>query len=370
MKLSQFKFRLPQEQIALYPSSFMYDDDGKIVYKSKDNLLADRDECRLLVLHSKTGDIEHKIFKELYTYFDEGDLFVLNDAQVFPAVMCGNKEKTNANIEVFLLRELNPRLKLWDVLVEPARKIRVGNKLYFGPDNSLVAEVIDNTTARGRTVRFLYDGSHDEFKRNLFALGTTPLPKHIHRPAEPDDAERFQTIFASKEGAVVAPAAGCNFTRELLKRLEIVGASYTFTTLYSSVSIFNEIDVEDLSKHKMESEQIEVNDEVCNLFNQAYRNDKKICAVGTTVLRTLESAATTKGLIKPFSGWTNRFIFPPYEFNTANCLISNLQLPQSIMLMNQCAFGGYRKVMDAYQAAIHEGYRFGFYGDAIMILPD
>lgn len=370
MKLSQFKFKLPQEQIAQYPSSFGYDEEHKIVERCKDDLFATRDECRMMVLHAKSNEIEHKIFKELINYYDEGDLFIMNDAQVFPALMHGNKEKTNANIEVFLLRELNPRLKLWDVLVEPARKIRVGNKLYFGPDNSLVAEVIDNTTARGRTVRFLYDGSHEEFKKDLFDLGCTPLPAHIKREPEEGDAERFQTIFADKEGAVVAPAACCNFTRELLKRMEIKEIDVVNLTAYLSINMFRDIDVEDLTKHKMDSEQIEVNAAVCDKFNKANAAGKRICAVGANTLRAIETASTANGMIKPYEGWTNKFIFPPYEFTTANCLISNLQLPLTPMLMTQCAFGGYEKVMKAYDLAVKEGYRFGFYGDAIMILPD
>ena len=370
MKLSQFKFELPEEQIALYPSSYRYNDKGEIELKEENSLECDRDECRLLVLPRKYKTVEHKIFKELIDYFDEGDLFLLNDTQVFPARMHGNKEKTNANIEVFLLRELNPRLKLWDVLVEPARKIRVGNKLYFGPDNSLVAEVIDNTTARGRTVRFLYDGTHEEFKRDLFALGSTPLPEHINREPEPLDAERFQTIFATKEGSVLAPAAGINFTREILKRLEIKGVDYDFISLYLTVNMFRDIDVDDLTKHKSDSEQIEVNDRVCDLFNKANKLEKRICAVGTTTLRTLETASTANGMIKPFSGWTNKFIFPPYEFTTANCLISKLQLSKTSLLMTQSAFAGHEFLMDSYKLAVQMGYRFGFYGDSVMILPD
>lgn len=375
MKLSQFKFKLPKEQIALYPSSFKYDENGEIVYKDKDYLEATRDECRLMVLHARTNRIEHRIFREIIDYFDDGDLFILNDTKVFPAQMHGNKEKTNANIDIFLLRELNPGLRLWDVLVDPARKIRVGNKLYFGVDNSLIAEVIDNTTARGRTVRFLYNGEPEDFKHNLFALGETPLPKHIARRPEPGDAARFQTIFARKEGAVVAPAASCNFTRELLKRMEIKGIDYSFITLYSSVKMFREIDVEDLSKHKMDSEEMEVSEETCNKFNfvnnPADKNEHhRILAVGVTTLRAIETASTNNGMIKPYTGWTNKFIFPPYDFTTANCLVSNLQLPLSTMYMTQCAFGGYDIVKAAYAEAVKCGYRFGFYGDAILILPD
>jgi len=370
MKLSQFKFELPEEQIALYPSSYRYNDKGEIELKEENSLECDRDECRLLVLHRKSKTVEHKIFKELINYFDEGDLFLFNDTQVFPARMHGNKEKTNANIEVFLLRELNPRLKLWDVLVEPARKIRVGNKLYFGPDNSLVAEVIDNTTARGRTVRFLYDGTHEEFKRDLFALGSTPLPEHINREPEPLDAERFQTIFATKEGSVLAPAAGINFTREILKRMEIKGIDYDFISLYLTVNMFRDIDVDDLTKHKSDSEQIDVNDRVCDLFNKANKLEKRICAVGTTTLRTIETASTANGMIKPYEGWTNKFIFPPYEFTTANCLISKLQLPKTTLLMAQSAFAGHEFLMQSYKEAVNMGYQFGFYGDSVLILPD
>lgn len=370
MKLSQFKFKLPQDLIAQYPSSYCYDENNNIVFKEKDSFYAERDECRMLVLHKKSNKIEHKIFKEIIDYFDKDDLFLFNDAQVFPALMQGNKEKTNANIEVFLMRELNPKLKLWDVLVEPARKIRVGNKLYFGADNSLVAEVIDNTTARGRTVRFLYDGTHDEFKRDLFALGKTPLPPHIKREPVEEDATRFQTIFATKEGAVVAPAASCNFTRELLKRMEIKEINIDFITLFLSVNMFRNIDVEDLTKHKMDSEQLEVSARVCDKFNTTNREGHRVCAVGTTTLRALETASTANGLIKPFEGWTNKFIYPPYEFNSANCLISNLQLPMSSMFMTQCAFGEYEKIINAYNEAVQCEYRFGFYGDTILILPD
>jgi len=370
MKLSQFKFELPEELIAQYPSSYRYNDQGEIELKEENSLECDRDECRLLVLHKKSKTIEHKIFKEFINYFDEGDLVLFNDTQVFPARMHGNKEKTNANIEVFLLRELNPRLKLWDVLVEPARKIRVGNKLYFGPDNSLVAEVIDNTTARGRTVRFLYDGTHEEFKRDLFALGSTPLPEHITREPEPLDAERFQTIFATKEGSVLAPAAGINFTRQMLKRMEIKGIDYDFISLYLTVNMFRDIDVDDLTKHKSDSEQIDVNERVCELFNKANALEKRICAVGTTTLRTIETASTANGMIKPFEGWTNKFIFPPYDFTTANCLLSKLQLPKTTLLMTQSAFTGHDFLMQSYKEAIKMGYNFGFYGDSVLILPD
>ncbi len=348
MKLSKFKFKLPEEQIAQYPAEY-------------------RDESRLMVLNAATGTIEHHIFKEILNEFDENDLFVFNDTQVFPAHLIGKKEKTEAEIDVFLLRELNPKVFLWDVLVEPARKIRIGNKLYFGPDDALVAEVIDNTTSRGRTLRFLYDGDHDIFKRELYGLGETPLPRYIKRPVEPLDAERYQTIFAEKEGAVVAPMAGAHFSRELLKRMEIKGINRTAITLHASLSMFRDIDVEDLTKHKMDSEQMFVNDEAADMFNQTHEREHKVCAIGTTVLRALETASMSNGYIKPYEGWTSRFIFPPYEFSTADALVSNFQQPLSTMLMNACAFGGYDMVMEAYNVAVKEGYRFGAYGDALLI---
>lgn len=348
MKLSKFKFKLPEDQIAQYPAEY-------------------RDESRLMVLNVPTGTIEHHVFKEILNEFDENDLFVFNDTQVFPAHLVGNKEKTNAQIDVFLLRELNAQMHLWDVLVEPARKIRIGNKLYFGPDEAMVAEVIDNTTSRGRTVRFLYDGDHDVFKRELYALGETPLPRYIKRPVEPTDAERYQTIFAKNEGAVVAPMAGAHFSRELLKRMEIKGINRAFITLHASLSMFRDIDVEDLTKHKMDSEQMFVEDEAADMFNRTHELKHKVCAIGTTVLRALETASMSNGYIKPYEGWTSRFIFPPYEFTTADALVSNFQLPFSTMLMNACAFGGYDLVMKAYDVAVKEGYRFGAYGDAILI---
>lgn len=348
MKLSKFKFKLPEEQIAQYPAEY-------------------RDESRLMVLNAATGTIEHRVFKEILNEFDENDLFVFNDTQVFPAHLVGKKEKTEAKIDVFLLRELNPQMHLWDVLVEPARKIRIGNKLYFGPDDALVAEVIDNTTSRGRTVRFLYDGEHDVFKHELYALGETPLPRYIKRDVEPSDAERYQTIFAKNEGAVVAPMAGAHFSRELLKRMEIKGINRTAITLHASLSMFRDIDVEDLTKHKMDSEQMFVEDEAAAMFNQTHEREHKVCAIGTTVLRALETASMSNGYIKPYEGWTSRFIFPPYEFSTADALVSNFQLPFSTMLMNACAFGGYDLVMEAYDVAVKEGYRFGAYGDAILI---
>ena len=349
MKLSQFKFKLPEEQIAQYPAK-------------------NRDESRLMVIDRKTGKIEHRIFKEIIEYFDEKDVFVFNDTKVFPARLYGNKEKTGAKIEVFLLRELNEENRLWDVLVEPARKIRIGNKLYFGDDDSMVAEVIDNTTSRGRTLRFLYDGSHDEFKEALYKLGEMPLPSYIARPVEEMDADRYQNIFARNEGAVVTPAAGLHFSRELLKRMEIKGIDYGFLTLHSGLGNFREIDVEDLTKHKMDSEQFFVTDEAAEAVNSAKRDGHKIVAIGTTVMRTVETAVSTNGMIKPMEGWTNKFIFAPYEFSVADAMVTNFQLPYSTQLMMVSAFGGYDLIMNAYKIAKEEGYRFGTYGDAMLIL--
>lgn len=349
MKLSKFKFKLPDEQIAQYPAKH-------------------RDESRLMVLHRKTGAIEHRIFKDVLDYFNEDDLFVFNDTKVFPARLYGNKEKTGAQIEVFLLRELNHEMRLWDVLVEPARKIRIGNKLYFGEDDSVVAEVIDNTTSRGRTLRFLFDGTHDEFKKSLFNLGETPLPRNITRAVEPEDAERFQTIFAKNEGAVSAPAAGMHFSRELMKRMEIKGIETTFITSHMSLGNFREIDVEDLTKHKMDSEQMSVSANTAENVNKARDENRNICAVGVTVMRALETVVGTEGKIKPFEGWTNKFIFPPYDFTVANALITNFHLPYSTLLMLTSAFGDYDQVMHAYEVALKEGYKFGVYGDAMLIV--
>lgn len=349
MKLSQFKFKLPEELIAQYPSP-------------------ERDEARLMVVDRKTGGIEHKVFKEVLDYFDEGDLLVFNDTKVFPALLYGNKEKTGARIEVFLLRELNEENKLWDVLVEPARKIRIGNKLYFGEDESMVAEVIDNTTSRGRTLRFLYDGSHEEFKEALFKLGLTPLPYYINRVPEPDDAERYQCIFAKKEGAVVAPAAGMHFSREIMKRMEIKGVNYDFLTLHFGLGNFREIDVEDLTKHRMDSEQMEVGPELVEMVNKTKDSGKAVCAVGASVLRAIASTVSMNGHIKEYSGWTNKFIFPPYEFNVCTSLITNFHLPYSTMLMMVTAFGDYGVIMNAYDVAVKEGYKFGAYGDAMLVI--
>ncbi|MDX9908254.1 MAG: tRNA preQ1(34) S-adenosylmethionine ribosyltransferase-isomerase QueA [Mariniphaga sp.] len=349
MKLSKFKYELDEKKIALHPAP-------------------NRDESKLMVLDRTNRKIEHKLFKDIVNYFDEGDVLVFNDTKVFPARLYGYKEKTGAEIEVFLLRELNREMRLWDVLVDPARKIRIGNKLFFGENEILVAEVIDNTTSRGRTLRFLYDGPYDEFKRTLHSLGSTPLPKFIKRPLVPEDEERYQTIFAKHEGAVAAPTAGLHFSRELLKRLEIKGAEFAYVTLHAGLGNFRNVEVEDLTKHKMDSEQIWIREEACEIINKAKDNRKRICAVGTTVMRTLESSVTTQGYANPFEGWTNKFIFPPYEFNVANCMISNFQLPYSILLMMAAAFGGYDFVMEAYQVALKKDYRFGTYGDAMLII--
>lgn len=349
MKLSEFDTKMPKELIASEPSIH-------------------RDEARLMVLHRKTGEIEHKVFKEVLDYFNEDDLFVFNNTRVFPAKLEGNKEKTGAKIEVFLLRELNEENKLWDVLVEPARKIRIGNKLYFGLDDSMVAEVIDNTTSRGRTLRFLYDGPHDEFKANLFALGSTPLPYYIERESVPEDAERYQTIFAQKEGAVVAPSAGLHFSRELMTRMQIKGVDAGYLTMHVGLGSYRDIDVEDLTKHRMDSEQMEVTPELSAQVNAKRDGGHKICAVGTSVLRAMETCVCMGGHIKAYDGWTNKFIFPPYDFTTADALISNFHMPYSVMLMLTCAFGGYEHVMNAYKVAIEEKYHFGAYGDAMLIV--
>lgn len=349
MKLSQFKFNLPDELIAKHPA-------------------VHRDEARLMVLHRKTGTVEHKVFKDVLDYFQAKDFFIFNDTRVFPARLFGNKEKTGAKIEVFLLRELNPDQHLWDVLVNPARKIRIGNKLYFGDNEELVAEVIDNTTSRGRTLRFLYDGPYDEFKQQLFAIGETPIPEYMERNAEPEDVERYQNIFARNEGAVVAPAAGLHFSRELMKRMEIRDVNFGFLTLHNGLGAYRTIDVEDLTKHKMESEQISITEELCQKVNKAKDEGHSICAVGTSVLRALETTVSTDGHIKPREGWTNKFIFPPYEFTLTNSLITNFHLPYSTLLMMASAFGGYEVVMGAYEEAVKEKYRFGAYGDAMLIL--
>ena len=349
MKLSKFKFNLPEELIALEPTKF-------------------RDESRMMVVHRRTGEIEHRVFKDILEYFDKGDTFVFNNTRVFPARLYGNKEKTGAQIEVFLLRELNERLKLWDVLVDPARKIRIGNKLYFGNDEELVAEVIDNTTSRGRTLRFLYDGSHDEFKELLFQLGQTPLPKYIDRDVNKEDPERYQSIFAEVEGAVVAPAASLHFSRELMKRLEIKDCHFSYITVHHALGAYRDIDVEDLTKHKMDSEEMYITEESCININRSWDEEKKICAVGTSILRALETAVSTDSHLKPFEGWTNRFIFPPYEFHLPSALVTNFHMPLSTLLMMTAAFGGHELTMSTYDLAVKEKYRFGAYGDAMLII--
>src|SRR3989339_125233 len=349
MKLSQFNFKLPENLIALHPAE-------------------NRDESRLMIVDRQTGKIEHLVFKEIIDYFNEEDVLVFNNTKVFPARLYGNKEKTGAKIEVFLLRELNREQRLWDVLVDPARKIRIGNKLYFGDDDMMVAEVIDNTTSRGRTLRFLYDGPYEEFKKNLYELGETPLPKFIKRDVMPEDKDRYQTVFAKHEGAVAAPTAGLHFSRELLKRFEIKGIHFAEVTLHVGLGNFRSVDVEDLTKHKMDSEQIIISNQAVDIVNGAKDKRKHVCAVGTTVLRTLESSVSTNGLLKPYDGWTNKFIFPPYEVQVPTRLISNFHLPLTIMLMMVSAFTGYDKLFDAYKVAIKEKYRFGTYGDAMLIL--
>jgi S-adenosylmethionine:tRNA ribosyltransferase-isomerase len=349
MKLSQFKFNLPEELIATHPAK-------------------NRDESRLMVIDRKTGNVEHKVFKNVVDYFDDKDIFVFNDTKVFPARLYGNKEKTGATIEVFLLRELNEEFHLWDVLVDPARKIRIGNKLYFGEDDSMVAEVIDNTTSRGRTLRFLYDGPPEEFKQTLYSLGETPIPKYLGRGEEAEDKERYQTLFAKNEGAVVAPAAGLHFSRELMKRLEIKGIDFAFITLHSGLGNYRDIDVEDLTKHKMDSEQLIITPETANMVNKAKDGKHRICAVGTSVMRAIETIVATDGHLKPNDGWTNKFIFPPYDFSIADSMITNFHLPQSTLLMMTAAFGGYDLIMGMYEEAIKEKYKFGTYGDAMLII--
>jgi S-adenosylmethionine:tRNA ribosyltransferase-isomerase len=349
MKLSQFDFKLPPELIAKYPAK-------------------NRDESKMMVVHRKSGQIEHKIFKNIVQYFDEDDVMVFNNTKVFPARLYGNKEKTGANIEVFLLRELNREQRLWDVLVDPARKIRIGNKLYFGDDDLLIAEVIDNTTSRGRTLRFLFDGTYEEFKKTLFKFGEMPLPRWVRKKVESIDNERYQTVFAKHEGAVAAPTAGLHFSRELLKRLEIKGLKLTEITLHLGLGGFRNIDVEDLSKHKMDSEQILIPEDTEMLVNSAKDQGRKVCAVGTTVLRTLETSYTTQGYLKAFDGWTNKFIFPPYECVVPDALVSNFHLPFSMHLMMATSFGGYNTIMKSYETAVKEKYRFGVYGDAMLIV--
>ena len=349
MKLSHFKFELPEELLAEYPAEH-------------------RDESRLMVLNRKEKTIEHKHFKDLINYFDEGDLMVLNNTKVFPARMFGEKEKTGARIEVFLLRELNAESRLWDVLVDPARKIRIGNKLFFGDDESLVAEVIDNTTSRGRTLRFLYDGSYEEFRKKLDELGETPLPKYIKREVRAEDEERYQTIYAKHEGAVAAPTAGLHFSKHLMKRLEIKGIDFAEVTLHVGLGTFSAVEVEDLSKHKMDSEQAIIPDETVEIVNNAIDSKRRVCAVGTTVMRAIESSVSSDSHLNTFNGWTNKFIFPPYEFSIANCMITNFHTPKSTLMMMAAAFAGYDFLMEAYEEAVKEGYKFYSYGDAMLII--
>jgi S-adenosylmethionine:tRNA ribosyltransferase-isomerase len=349
MKLSQFKFNLPKELLAEYPAK-------------------NREDAKLMVVNRKTGKIEHKKFKDIINYFADGDVMVLNNTKVFPARMYGNKEKTGAKIEVFLLRELNRESRLWDVLVDPARKIRIGNKLYFGENDNLVAEVIDNTTSRGRTLRFLFDGPYEDFKTTLLSLGQTPLPKYIKRKAEESDITRYQTVFAKNEGAVAAPTAGLHFSRELLKRLEIKGINFAEVTLHVGLGTFRPVEVEDLTKHKMDSEEMEVPVSAANIVNKAKANKKKVCVVGTTSMRAIETCVSANAQLKEFKGWTNKFIFPPYDFSIADCMITNFHMPESTLLMMVTAFGGYDLIMKAYKEAVKEKYRFYTYGDAMLIL--
>jgi len=388
MKLSQFKFKLPEELIALYPHSlyreFETEDGGKETFR-----FTRRDECKLMVLHRKSQTIdmykhdaegnpiegEYLDFRNVLDYFDEGDTFIFNDTKVFPARLYGTKEKTDAKIEVFLLRELNKEMRLWDVLVEPARKIRIGNKLFFDESGTMVAEVIDNTTSRGRTLRFLYDCPHDEFKQELFALGEAPLPRYVIDRRENhhgtlEDMEDFQCIFAKNEGAVTAPATGLHFSRELMKRMEIRGINFAYVTLHCGLGNFHGIEVEDLTKHKMDSEQMFISSEACEIVNRTKKSGHHICAVGTSVVKATETAVGTDGMLKEYEGWTNKFIFPPYEFGLADTMIANFYHPLSTLLMETAAFGGYELVMKAYDLAVKNNYKFGCFGDALLILND
>ena len=386
MKLSQFKFKLPESQVAMEPVFRAFNNPDGTVEK-----VYSRDNCRLMVVHRKSqtidmykkdaegngltdaqGNPQYMTFRDVVNYFDEGDVFIFNDTRVFPARLYGTKEKTDAKIEVFLLRELNEELRLWDVLVEPARKIRIGNKLFFENDGPMVAEVIDNPTSRGRTLRFLYDCPHDVFKSQLFALGEAPLPRYIvdHRPADADDMENFQTIYAKNEGAVTAPSTGLHFSRELMKIMEIRGIESAFLTVHCGLGNFDPIEVEDLTKHKMNSEQMHVGADTCKTVNRAKQGGHRVCAVGVSTVRATETAVGTDGMLKEYEGWTNKFIFPPYDFSMANCMISNFYHPESVMLMTTAAFGGYDVVMEAYNLAVRNGYRFGCYGDALLIVDD
>ena len=348
-KLSHFVFSLPETRKAKTPAK-------------------NRDESKLMVLYRESEKIEHKKFKDIIDYFDQGDVIVLNNTKVFPARLFGNKEKTGARIEVFLLRELNKDSRLFDVLVDPARKIRIGNKLYFGEDDELIAEVIDNTTSRGRTLRFLFDGSYDEFKETLTRLGETPLPKYINRSPTEEDDERYQTIYAKHSGAIAAPTAGLHFSRELMKRLEIKGINFAEITLHVGLGTFREVEVEDLSKHKMDSEEINIPESAANIINAGIDKGKRICAVGTTSVRTIESSVTTKNRVVPFDGWTNKFIFPPYDFRIPTCMLTNFHLPKSTLMMQISAFAGHDFTMKAYKEAVKKKYNFYTYGDAMLII--
>jgi S-adenosylmethionine:tRNA ribosyltransferase-isomerase len=349
MKLSQFKITIPDPLIAKYPSK-------------------NRDECRLMVLDRKNQTIKHRMFKDVLEYFGDNDVMIVNNTKVFPARLWGNKEKTGAKIEVFLLRELNNELRLWDVLVDPARKIRVGNKLYFGDDDMLVAEVVDNTTSRGRTIRFLFDGDDNDFRKAIGYLGETPIPRYLKREAEPSDAERYQTLFAKNEGAVAAPTAGLHFSRELIKRLEIKGVQFAEVTLHTGLGSFRPVEVEDLTKHKMDSEQVIITQDNCNIVNRAKSKGQKICAIGTTSMRAIESSVSANKTLNPYNGWTDKFIFPPYEFSIANSMVTNFHMSESTLLMMSAGFAGYEFLMEAYHVAIKEKYHFFSYGDAMLII--
>jgi S-adenosylmethionine:tRNA ribosyltransferase-isomerase len=349
MKLSQFTFDVPLNLIAQHPAK-------------------KREDSRMMVINRKTGQMENKHFRDILDYFDDKDVFIVNNTKVFPARMYGRKEKTGAKIEVFLLRELNKQNRLWDVIVDPARKIRVGNKLYFGDAEDLVAEVIDNTTSRGRTIRFLFEGSDEAFREALYALGETPLPKYIKRKPEEEDVERYQTVFAKYEGAVAAPTAGLHFSRELIKRLEIKGIRFAEITLHTGLSTFRQIEVEDLSKHKMDAEYYKIDDFACKVVNKGKEGGHRVCAVGTTTMRALETSFTAQKMLKPSEGWTNIFLHPPYDFNIADSLITNFHMPKTGLLIMSCAFAGYELIMEAYKKAIKDKYRLLSYGDAMLII--
>ena len=349
MKLSQFRYDLPLNLIAQYPTKR-------------------REDSRLMVVNRQNGHMENRNFSDLLEYYDDKDVFVVNNTKVFPARMYGRKEKTGAKIEVFLLRELNKPNRLWDVIVDPARKIRVGNKLYFGENEELVAEVIDNTTSRGRTIRFLWEGDDEGFKKMLEFLGETPLPKYIKRKPDEEDKDRYQTVYAKHEGAVAAPTAGLHFSKELIKRAEIIGIRFAEVTLHTGLSTFRPIEVEDLSKHKMDAEYFKIDEEACRIINTAKENGRRVCSIGTTGMRAMESSVTAQRLLKPAEGWTNHFIHPPYNFNIADSLVTNFHLPKTSLLIMTCAFAGYELAMEAYKKAIKDKYRFFSYGDALLFI--